>query len=716
MLRHRPAYTYTDLRRLIDPRAVAVVGLSRHEQSFGARTAKNLEYFTGKVYGVNPNADSLHGISCHPSIQALPETVDCAVLAVPVEAVESLVEQCAAAGIGGCIIYASGFAETGRPERIALQSRLTAIAKNSSLRIVGPNCIGLINNISKAGLSFSSSYAVRLPRTGTIGIASQSGGLGQAIAQVAERGGAYSHYMAAGNSCDVDVCDYVSYLAGDPSCRVITCIAEGLADGERLLEAADRALAADKPIVMYKIATGTAAAKAAMSHTGTLAGANAAFAAAYRRTGIVAVDNIEDVYETAAFLAKAGKPNAEGVAVVAASGGACIITMDKAEVFGVTLPPPGPATQAVLDANVPDFGAPNNPCDITAQVATNPASYAACAEALLSDPAYGALVIMAPSINPAVTPRNIDMFSTLAARAQKPVCISWISEWKDGPGAAQCETDVHVAKFRSTEAVFRTLAAWHAHARTATAPKPRARDGAPNQAAATARALLQAAGPQLTEREAKQILAVYGVPVVADTVVQSAAQAVDAAEASGYPVVLKIESPDIPHKTEAGVVRLNLQDAHSVRQAFADITAAANRLSPTPHIAGILVQPMISAGIELVIGSQFDPTFGPLVVVGMGGILVELLQDSTAELAPVNHRQALAMLDRLRSKRLLAGFRGAPPVDLDKLAAIIVAISELASDLGDQISEIDVNPIICTPGRTLAADGLIIRRTQTTET
>jgi acyl-CoA synthetase (NDP forming) len=308
------------------------------------------------------------------------------------------------------------------------------------------------------------------------------------------------------------------------------------------------------------------------------------------------------------------------------------------------------------------------------------------------------------------------MFSTLAARAQKPVCISWISEWKDGPGAAQCETDVHVAKFRSTEAVFRTLAAWHAHARTATAPKPRARDGAPNQAAATARALLQAAGPQLTEREAKQILAVYGVPVVADTVVQSAAQAVDAAEAFGYPVVLKIESPDIPHKTEAGVVRLNLQDAHSVRQAFADITAAANRLSPTPHIAGILVQPMISAGIELVIGSQFDPTFGPLVVVGMGGILVELLQDSTAELAPVNHRQALAMLDRLRSKRLLAGFRGAPPVDLDKLAAIIVAISELASDLGDQISEIDVNPIICTPGRTLAADGLIIRRTQTTET
>ncbi len=713
---HRPAYTYEDLRRLIDPRSVAVVGLSRNESSFGARTAKNLEFFKGKVFGVNPKADSLYGIPCFGSIAVLPETVDCAVLAVPVEAVETLVEECAAAGIGGCIIYASGFAETGRPERKALQARLTAIARSSALRIVGPNCIGLINNVSKAGLSFSSSYAVRLPRTGDIGIASQSGGLGQAIAQAAERGGAYSHYMAAGNSCDVDVCDYVSYLAGDPSCRVITCIAEGLADGERLLEAGERALAADKPIVMYKIATGAAAARAAMSHTGTLAGAGAAFDAAYRRLGIIKVNNIEDVYETASFLAKAGRPKAEGVAVVAASGGACIITLDKAEAFGVSLPPPSPAAQAVLDANVPDFGAPNNPCDITAQVATNPASYAACAEALLADPGYGALVVMAPSINPAVTPRNVEMFSGLAARAGKPVCISWISEWKDGPGAAQCEADPRVARFRSTEAVFRVLSAWHGYARTGALPKPRPQTGTPNPSAATARQFLAAAGPQLTEREAKQILAEYGVPVVTDTVVQTAAQAMEAAEGCGYPVVLKIESPDIPHKTEAGVVRLGLGDAQAVRRAFAEIIAAAERVTPTPRIAGVLVQPMISAGIEVVVGSQLDPTFGPMVVVGLGGVMVELLQDSAAELAPVDLPQARAMLARLRGYSLLTGFRGAPPVQIEKLAEIIVAISELASDLADEIAEIDVNPIICTPGRTIAVDGLIIRRNQPTET
>jgi len=707
---HRPAYTYAELKRLIDPQTVAVIGLSRNEQSFGARTAKNLSFFSGRVFGVNPKADELYGVPCFSSISALPELVDCAVLAVPLEAVESLVEECAAAGIGGCIIYASGFAETGKPERVALQARLAAIARGSQLRIVGPNCIGLINNISKAGLSFSSSYAVRLPRTGGIGIASQSGGLGQAIAQVSERGGAYSHYMAAGNSCDVDVCDYVSYLAGDPGCKVITCIAEGLADGERLLEAAAYAQAADKPIVMYKIATGGAAAKAAMSHTGTLAGSKAAFDAAYRRMGIIKVDNLEDVYETASFLAKAGNPKADGVAVVAASGGACIITLDKAEQFGVNLPPPQPQTQAVLDANVPDFGAPNNPCDITAQVATNPVSYAACAEALLKDPGYSALVVMAPSINPAVTPGNIEIFSALAAKAEKPVCISWISEWKDGPGAQQCEMDPNVARFQSTAGAFRVLAAWLERARIISGPPPRQRQGTKRAEFATVKQMLAQTGPNLSEREAKEILAAYGVPVVTDQVVQTSAEAVAAAEKVGFPVVLKVESPDIAHKTEAGVVRLNIGDAAGVESAFEEIMAAAGRVQPKPKIAGVLVQPMMSAGLEIVVGSQLDPTFGPLVVVGLGGIMVELLKDSAVELAPVDLRQAREMLERLRGSVLLKGFRGAEPVQIERLAEVIVAISELAVDMSDVIAEIDVNPIICTPSRTVAVDGLIIKR------
>ncbi|MFA6116869.1 MAG: acetate--CoA ligase family protein [Sphingomonas sp.] len=702
----RAVYSHTEMKRLIAPETVAIVGLSRNETSFGARTAANLAHFNGRLYGVNPNGGLIHGVQCFATLADIPEPVDCAVLAVPMEAVEQVVTQCAAAGVGGCIIYASGFAETALPDRIALQQRIGDIGRAAGMRIVGPNCFGLINNMSRAGLSFSGRYGAAPGRQGPIGLVSQSGGLGQALAQVTERGGAFSHFLAAGNSCDIDVCDYLSYLAGDPDCRVITCIAEGLNDGERLLQAGEAARAAGKPIVMYKIATGAASAQAAMSHTGTLAGSNAAYDAAYRRVGIIKADNIEDLYPVAAFLAKAGLPKARGVAAVAASGGACVITLDKAEAAGVAMPLPAAATRAVLEANVPDFGSPTNPCDITAQVATNPASYAACAEALLADPSYGALVVMAPSISEAMTPRNIAMFSELAAAAGKPVCLSWMSEWTSGPGAEQCEADPHVALFRSTDQCFRTLAAWHGWATALSAPQPRARIAGINP---DAYALLRLAGDRLTEREAKAVLASYGIPVATDQVVRSADSAVDAATALGFPVVLKVESPDIPHKTEAGVVRLGLTDERGVRHAYAEIIAAAARLEPPPHIAGVLVQPMIAKGVELVIGAQNDPTFGPMVVVGLGGVMVELIKDSAAELAPVNRDQAGAMLRRLKGYTLLTGFRGSAPVDIEAIERIIVAVSELAFDQADRIAEIDVNPVICRPDGAVAVDALIVR-------
>lgn len=704
----RPVYTHAQLERLIAPRSVAIVGLSRNEASFGARTARNLVRFEGKVCGVNPKAGELHGLPCYAALSEIPHVVDCAVLAVPMDAVEGMLEECAAAGVGGCIIYASGFAETAIPERIALQRRLSEIGRASNVRVVGPNCIGLINNVSRAGLSFSSTYGVKSAAIGPIGLVSQSGGLGGAIAQVSERGGSYSHFLAAGNSCDVDVCDYLSYLAEDPSCAVITCVVEGLSDGERLIEAGEAALAAGKPIVMYKIATGAASAQAAMSHTGTLAGSSAAYDAVYRRLGIIKAGNIEDVYPIAALLAKAGAPKAEGVAVAAASGGACVIGLDKAEEAGVPMPLPAPATQVVLDANVPDFGSPTNPCDITAQVATNPASYAACAEALLADPGYAALVVMAPSISNAMTPRNVKMFSGLAAAAGKPVCMSWMSEWWNGPGSIEAEADPHVALFGSTEQCFRALGGWLGREK-ALAGDRRALGRPRNVGAAAVAELLASAGPVLSERESKAVLAAYGVPVASDHVVHDVEAAVQAAEAIGYPIVLKVESADIPHKTEAGVVRIAIADAAGVRIAYSDIMAAARRVNPRPAIAGVLVQPMVAKGLELVVGAQNDPTFGPMVVVGLGGIMVELLRDSAVELAPVGRAQAGAMLRRLKSWPLLAGFRGDAGVDVSIIEGIIIAVSELVADHRDAIAEIDVNPVICSPNSAIAVDALVVR-------
>jgi acyl-CoA synthetase (NDP forming) len=706
---HRAVYNRVDMKRLIEPQTLAIVGLSSNEASFGARTLVNMRHCTTtRIYGVNPKAAELHGVPCFPEIGDIPEKIDCAVIATPREAVEPLVEQCAAAGVGGCIIYASGYAETGRPEREKQQARLAAIARASGMRIVGPNCIGIINNFRHAGMMFLGTYDATPWRPGPIGLISQSGALGYTVAQACERGGNFSHYFTAGNSCDVDVCDYMSYLVEDDNCRVITCLVEGLKDGERLIEVGEKAMKADKPIVIYKMATGNAAAQAAMSHTGSITGSNAAYDAAFRRYGMISVDNLEQVYETAAFLAKAGRPRAPGVAVMATSGGACVLAADKAELHGVSMPQPGPAGKAVLEATVPDFGSPRNPCDVTAQVINNPDSFVACTKAMLEDPVYGALVL--PQVVAAdLTIQRVPVVSELARAAGKPICMAWITEWLEGPGSDLYEADPYVAMFRSTDRCFRTLAGWNWREAQRAVPPARPRVAPGGKPAETAARHLAQAGPKLTEREAKEVLAAYGVPVTGEKLVQDVDAAVAAAVELGFPVVLKVESPDIAHKTEAGVVRLDLKDAAAVRSAYDAVMAAAGRVEPKPAIRGVLVQPMIPAGIELVIGTQIDPQFGPVIVVGMGGILVELLRDTAADLAPVDHTQALAMLKSLKGFKLLGGFRGAKPVDIERLAEIVVRISELAADFALDIAEIDVNPLICTADRIVAVDGLIVR-------
>lgn len=707
---HRPVYGKAELKRLIEPKTIAVVGLSQNPASFGARTLVNLRHLTGtRIYGVNPRESELHGVACYPSIGEIPDEIDCAIIATPRDAVEPLVEQCAAAKVGGCVIYASGYAETGREDKVAAQARLAAISESANLRIVGPNCIGIVNNITRAGMLFLGTYDTTPWRPGPIGLISQSGALGFTIAQACERGGNFSHYLTAGNSCDIDVCDYMSYLVDDPDCGVVTCLVEGLRDGERLVEVGEKARRADKPVVIYKMATGAAAAQAAMSHTGSITGSNAAYEAAIRRDGMISVDKLEQVYEMAAFLAKAGAPKADGVAVMATSGGACVLAADKAELHGVPMPQPGPAAKTLLELIVPDFGSPRNPCDVTAQVINNPTYFTDSVKAMLADPVYGTLVLPQTVVGE-FTGQRVQAVSDLAGEAGKPICIAWMTEWLEGPGSHLYEADPNVAIFRSTDRCFLTLAEWQRRALRLAAPADRPRQAPGGAPAGAARLLLAAAGPEISEREAKEVLAAYGVPVTGETLVDLVEDAVAAAARLGYPVVLKVEAPAVAHKTEAGIVRLDLRDEAALRRAYGEIMASALRIEPRPEIRGVLVQPMIPRGLELVVGARMDPQFGPLVIVGMGGVLIEILRDTAADLAPVDHRQARRMIDSLRGVKLLQGYRGAAPVDLDRLTEIVVRISELAADLADEIAEIDVNPLICAEGRIVAVDALLVRQ------
>ncbi|MBS0561731.1 MAG: acetate--CoA ligase family protein [Proteobacteria bacterium] len=708
LARRNAVYRHADLVRLLNPQSVAVIGASTRAGSFGERVLNNLKKFGGRYYPVNARYEKIGDLTCYPSVAALPEVPDCAVITTPREAVEEIVRECAAAGVGGAIVFASGYAEVGKQDRIEEQARLAEIARSTGLRIVGPNCIGVVNADLGAELTFMSITPIDKPRPRAIGLISQSGALGMTLAQACVRGVSFTHVFTSGNSCDVDMADYVSFLVDEPGCAAIACVFEGMAEPQRLLLAAEMAWKANKPLVVFKMATGEQGAAAAMSHTGSLAGSEAAYRAAFRRAGAILVDDYESLIETAAFFAKAPPMTAPGVAVLATSGGAAIMAADRAEQFGVPLPQPDEGVRAILESHIPEFGAARNPCDVTAQVLAAPGSLQACAEAFFAHPDYAALVVPAAYAIESAAAR-LPLLSELAAKAGKMTCSLWLSEWRDGPGVKEAEVQSNVALFHSSTSCFQAMAAWWWRTQLRNTAEARAERLSPAKAKAKAAALIRAAGARaLTEREAKEVLALYGVPVVGERLTQSAEEATDAAAALGFPVVLKAESPDLPHKTEAGVIKLNLRTADDVCAAFTEIMAKANAVVPRPHVHGVLVQPMVPQGVEMVVGARVDPLFGPLIVVGLGGILVELMKDTALDLAPVGAAQAHALLGQLKGGKLLDGFRNLPNVDRDRLAEIICRVSEFIADQAELVAELDVNPLICNGGRIVAVDALIV--------
>jgi acyl-CoA synthetase (NDP forming) len=705
--RRTGVYSREQLTRLLHPASIAVIGASARAGSFGERVLFNLKHYAGRSYPVNARYEAIGGATCYPNVHDLPEVPDCAVITAAREAVEEIVLDCARAGVGGAIIFASGYAETAKEDRIAQQERVVAIARETGLRIIGPNCIGVVNALLDSRVTFMDITPIPKPERNAVGIISQSGALGMALAQGVVRGHSVSHVMTSGNSCDVDMADFVNYLATDPACGSIACVFEGMATPDRLLLAAENAWAANKPLVIFKMATGAQGAAAAMSHTGSLAGSHESYRAMFKSAGAVVVDDFEALLETAAFFAKAPAPKARGAAVVAASGGAAIMATDRAEQNGVPMPQPMPDVRTILESRIPEFGSSRNPCDVTAQILSDPESLGVCAGALLSDPQYGVLVSPLTYGYAPAAKRSL-VYDELAKQHGKMACVVWQTEWQEGPGVIEANQCDRVALFRSMSACFAALAAWQWRAdKLAAGTQTVAATAA--ETVAEARTLIgSAVGKVLTEREAKAVLGLYGVPVVGERLVQSAADAVNASAALGYPVVLKVESPDLPHKTEAGVIRLNMRNADEVRAGYAAVMANADKVVPPPRINGVLVQPMAPQGIEMVIGARNDPLFGPLIVVGLGGILVELLKDTAMAPAPVTPFEAEGLIRQLKGVALLEGFRGMPAVDIGRLAQVISDVSRFVADLRDTVVELDVNPLICAGDRMIAVDALIV--------
>ena len=719
-IRVRPVYRHAELRRLFAPRSICVVGASARAGSFGNMVMGNLKNFAGEVWYVNPRYPEIEGRKCYASVRELPAAPDCVVVAVGRDDVERVVLECAEKGAGGAIVFASGYSESGLPERIAMQQRLSDIARDTDLKIVGPNCLGVFSFTLQLPITFTMGLELPAPNDTAIGLASQSGAMGNSVAQASRMGISFSHLLTAGNSCDVDTADNIAFLAEEPSCKVVACIFEGTSSPKRLIEAAQVVREQGKVLLVCKVANSERGAASALSHTGALAGSAAAYRAMFERVGAVVVEDLEELAETAAFFAKAPPPNANparrGVAVVAGSGGFCIAAADKAEKHAVPLPQPGDALRGELARHVPEFGFTGNPCDFTAQI--TPDQIRACCEAFFADPGYDSVVMPQTYANERSIIR-ITNLQAMAAKHGKIGCVPWTAGWLGGPGSMEAATSPNLVLFRSMDSCFRTLAAWYRHAdrsaalaqvqlnaNLAPAPAPRA----PELRQRVAAQLERAGNRILTERESKAVLAQYGLPVVAERLARTADEAAVFACELGFPVVLKIEAEGLAHKTESGLIRLNVQDADAVRVQFGELMGGAAKLGLGAATTGVLLQPMIGKGVEVMAGIRVDPLFGPLVLVGLGGIFVEVLEDVAVDLAPVSEAQALGMLGRLKSKRLLEGYRGMPGVDLPALARVIAGLSEFAADHTAAIAECDINPLICNGSRIVAVDALIVRK------
>lgn len=701
------------LKSLLDPKTIAIVGASPKPGSFGGAVLTNLAtHFQGKVFPVNPQYPEVSGYQCYPSLADLPERPDCVGIAVPAERVESVLLQAVACGIPSAIVFSSGFAEIGTQEAAAMQLRLTQIAATHGIRVLGPNCTGMVNVRSGASCNIlpSIKYLPMVP--GDVGLVGQSGALGYVIFQAMHRGVGFSQLISTGNSCDVDIADLIDYLVDDPNTKAIASVFESVPDGHRLRSALDRAFQMGKPVVIYKIGVTASGQKAALSHSGMLAGDAATYRALFERTGVIQVDTFEALLETAVFFSRAGLPSGSAIGIISGSGGSVVMAADKADRYALPLPAPATTTVEALSRRLPAFASIANPADITAESIRDEALYGECVRIFADDPGYAGVAILMPSAHGEAAIRRAEGLDALAATVDKPLSLVWMNEWYEGIGSRVYDSSRKLSVFRSLDRCMHAYQLWFDYARRM-ALRSQAQVIQTSQANRdAARQYIRSfpPGSTLTESAAKKLFQFYAVEGVPEVLCKSQAQAISAAEKMGFPVVAKVQAAEIRHKSDVGGVKLNLRDGESVGQAYEQIMAAVEKLPLHESIDGISIQKMVPPGIEMIIGARRDPQFGAMVVFGFGGTLVEVLHDVAVGLAPISPAEVLHALNNLRLRPLLDGVRGSIPCDINYFVGLVTRVSELIADLANEISEIDINPIILHADGGIAVDGLVVRQ------
>lgn len=683
---------FASVATLFRPRSVAVIGASADERKPGGRAYGYLtRYFSGTVMPVNPRAPGMAA-----SVAALPGVPDVALVAVPAAAVADELAACAASGVRAAIVLSSGFAEVG-PAGQALQDDLRQRIAGWGMRVLGPNCIGLFGAAAGFYATFTTVVGHGRAEVGPVSMVSQSGAVGAHVFSLARDSGiGFSYWAATGNQVDVDVADCIGFYASDPDTRVIAVCLEGCPDGDRLQRALAVARRAGKPVVALKLGRSEVGAEAAATHTGSLVGSDAAFDAVFERHGVLRVRGFEEMVDLVAACVGGVHPAGPRLGIASISGGAGILMADDAADAGLQVPALPPATQARLKALAP-LGAARNPVDTTAGALVNPALLRAFLAALLESDEIDAAVLFVSNLGR--TPELLEPFRHGLADVRsrhpgKPVALVIGAP----EPALRALRDDGFLTYQDPLRAIRALAglARYARARRRADPDPGAPDAVPVRW-----------GGAGGEREALALLGAHGIPVVRTELARSAADAVAAAHRLGFPVVLKIASSDVAHKSDVGGVALGLADEDAVASAFASVTAAVARACPDARLDGVVVAPMVRGGTELILGARHDPIFGPMVMVGLGGVYVDVLRDVVLRVAPVDEAEALEMIGTLRGAPILRGARGHAPLDVGCVARSLVALSRLIAAAGGRIREIDVNPFVVLPDGGCAVDALI---------
>lgn len=678
------------LSAFFNPASVAVIGASTDPAKLGHAVLDNLVrggYLDGdrRVFPINPKADEILGLRCYASVLAVPDPIDLAVIVIPYMGVPAVLRECGQKHIPAAIIISAGFREAGR-EGLERELELVEISRQYGVRLVGPNCLGVIDTVTPLNASFSAG----MPPGGPMAFMSQSGALGTAILDWAQAGRlGLSKFVSLGNKADVSETDLLRAWADDPSSKVILCYIEGLPDGQEFMQVA-RQVSKKKPVVAIKSGITQAGARAVSSHTGSLAGSEQAYQAAFHQAGVIRVNSLEDLFDCARAFGYLPPLRGDRIAVVTNAGGPGILATDALERAGLSLARFEPERIRALEQSLPDAASAANPVDVLGDARAD--RYRFALEQVSTDPHVDAvIVILTPQATTEIA-ETARVVADVAKQAAVPVLGCFMGEARVQEGTAVLDRE-GVPNFPFPERAALVLKAMHDYRGYQAQPVPEYESFAFDRE--TVRQVLDntLAEGRVTigDSESRAILMACGLPAPEAELASTADDAVRISERLGYPVVLKVASPDILHKTDVGGVRVGLENAEDVRDAFDLITYRSQRYLPEARLWGCLVQKMAPPGLEVLIGVNRDPQFGPLLTFGLGGIYVETLKDVSFRVAPLSRREAGEMLGEIRAQGLLEGARGKPPVDKDALVDALLRIGQLVVEF-PEIAELDINP------------------------